>query len=77
MDRAKLVDDSEGWIQVTIGPLRDLPDASPLEGMVRWCKLHASDGKWDCGIQWTHAIFRFEQLEDAMMFRLIWCKGSG
>lgn len=74
MYRAGIDEDTEGWYHVTIGPLRDLPSAPEIENQIRWCKLHASDGKWDCGIEWTHVIFRFEQIEDSTMFRMAWCK---
>lgn len=66
-------DDSEGWYHVSMGLMKEVSD-SEMAGPILWCKLHASDGKWDCGIQWTRAIFRFEQLEDAVMFRMVWCK---
>jgi hypothetical protein len=74
MYQAQMKDDTEGWHQVVI--TNPMPDAE-LQDPIRWCKLHTSDGKWDYGSKWGMAMFRFEQLEDAMMFRLIWCKDFG
>lgn len=73
MQRADHLDDTDGWYQVTMGTLSDVNDETMSEP-IRWCKLHVSDGRFDYGIKWGLALFRFEQLEDAMMFRLVWSK---
>ena len=73
MYRVGIYDDSEGWHQVSMGQIRSVTD-DEMRAPILWCKLHTSDGKWDCGIKWSQAVFRFEQLEDALMFRMTWCK---
>jgi len=74
MYQAQIRDDTEGWNQVIMA--RPMSDAEMREPIL-WCKLHASDGKWECGFKSDIAVFRFEQLEDAVMFRLKWCRDSG
>lgn len=73
MERAGTLDDSEGWYHVVMGTLEVVNEQHMAEP-IRWCKLHTSDGKFDYGIKWGHAEFRFQQLEDAMMFKLAWAR---
>lgn len=75
MDRAGPHEDSDGWYQVSLGHIAYL-DGKEMEPQIRWCKLHHSEGRFDYGIEWAHAVFRFEQLEDAVMFRLVWASGK-
>lgn len=72
MQRADPGEDVDGWYQIVFGGLTDYRDLHELEDLIRWCKLHVSDGRFDHGVRWGRIIFYFEQLEDAMMFRLRW-----
>jgi hypothetical protein len=76
MLRADPGEDIDGWYHVIFGRLTG-EDMTDLEDQIRWCKLHVSDGRFDYGVQWGSILFYFEQLEDALMFRLIWDEDFG
>ncbi len=71
MYRADPDDDVEGWHFIVFGEMIN-DQFELLEDQIRWCRLHVSDGRFDYGLRWGKIVFYFEQLEDALMFRLVW-----
>lgn len=76
MQRARLGDDSGSWYLVLL-PSADDPGDQRLTQQIRWCKLHVSDGRFDHSIGKDTVQFRFQQLEDAQMFRRAWAAKIG
>lgn len=71
MDRAGVDIDTGSWYHYHLGVIRD-EIAEDLDPQIRWCRLHHSTGMFDYGIYYGHVTFRFEQLEDLIMFKLVW-----
>jgi hypothetical protein len=71
MQRADINQDVDGWYHIVFGELAN-DDLQILDDLIRWCRLHVSNGRFDHGVRWGKIFFYFEQLEDAMMFHLTW-----
>lgn len=68
MRRAEPHDDQSGWYEIYLQP----EPGDAMQERVNWCQMQPSDARFDYGVRWGWVIFRFEQLEDATMFRLRW-----